>query len=172
MKKYILLLASLTGTAQAKELNSTSLWNKQYRINQLSSSDKNALATGLYNLMKEKGNEKTTPSKVSQFYEITAETCHYTCRNAFQKVFDKTVTRSHNHDKKASVWVESVRPYYADIVKQLTEDEMIISFGADRGKKFPTTEIELDRVLNPRPRRKVTTVFHINTPGFSMHVQM
>lgn len=170
MKKYILLLASLVGTAQAKEFNSTtSSWNKHYTT-ELSSSDKNALATGLYNLMKEKGNEKTTPFTVSQFHEIANGTCHYKCRNAFQKVFDKTVMASHDQKDRATIWVESVRPYYTDIVSQLSEEERVISFGTDRGKKLPTTEIELDRMLNPRP--KITTVFEIHTSGFSVHVQM
>lgn len=170
MKKYILLLASLVGTAQAKELNSnTSSWNKYYTT-QLSSSDKNALATGLYNLMKEKGNEQTTPLTVKLFHEITHGTCHYKCLNAFQKVFNKVVVASHDQADRETVWVESVRPYYADIVKQLPEEQRTISFGADRGKKLPTTEIELDRMLNPRP--KIATVFQIHSSGFSVHVQM
>ena len=171
MKKYILLLASLTiGTAQAKELNPTTSWKTRYGIKQLSSSDKNALATGLYNLMKEKGNETTTPLSVSQFHKIANGTCHYTCKNAFQRVFDKTVSAAHNHNQKASVWVDSVKPYYTDVVKQLKQDEMTISFGSDCGKKLPTTEIEIDRMLNPKPT--VTTVFHVHTPGFYMHVQI
>ena len=171
MKKYILLLASLVVCmAQAKEPNPTLSWNKQYGIKQLTSSDKNGLATGLYYLMKEKGNEKTTRFKVSQFYEITHETCHYTCRNAFQKVYDKTVVASHNHKEKEKVWVESVYPYYEDVVSKLSEEEMTISFGTDRGKKLPETVFELDRVLNPT--QKITTVFQMNTCGFSVHVQM
>lgn len=173
MKKYILLLASLTvGTVQAKELNPTQSWNKRYGIKQLTSSDKNGLATGLYYLMKEKGNNKTTPFRVSQFYEVADGTCHYTCKNAFQKVFDKTVIASHNHKEKEKekVWIESVYPYYEDVVNSLSKDEMTISFGKDSGKKLPETLFELDRALNPRPAK--ITVFQVHTPGFSVHIQM
>lgn len=174
MKKYILLLASLVlSTAQAKEPNPTLSWNKQYGIKQLTSSDKNGLATGLYYLMKEKGNEKTTPFRVSQFYEIANGTCHYTCKNAFQKVFDKTVVASHKHGdkKKEKVWVDSVYPYYKHVVNSLSDEEMTISFGADRGKRLPETHFELDRVLNPRPAR-MKTVFKVHSPTFSLHIQM
>lgn len=171
MKKCVLLLTSLfIWTAYSKAPNSTDSWKKQYGIKQLSSSDKNGLASGLYYLMKEKGNEKTTRFSVSQFYEITNGTCGYQCRNAFQKVFDKTVVASHNHEKKAEVWVNNIYPYYQDVVSGLSHDEKTICFGRDKGKKLPETAFELDRALNPR--QKVTTVFQIHTPGFTAYFQI
>jgi len=171
MKKSILLLTSLIFcAAHAKEPNPTLSWNKQYGIHQLTSSDKNGLASGLYYLMKEKGNEKTTPVSVSQFHEIANGTCHYTCRNAFQKVFDKTVLVSHNQKEKEKVWVENILPYYNDIVGQLTKEEMTICFGKDQGKKLPETHFELGRALNPPPR--ITTVVEVHTARFAVHFQM
>ena len=170
MKKCLLLISLIAPTAQAKLSNPTSAWNKQYGIKQLNSADKNALATGLYNLLTEKGNEKTTPFSVSQFHTITNGTCDYKCRNAFQKVFEKTVLASHGKDNKEQVWIKNVLPYYADVISKLSKEEKTISFGKDRGKKLPETLFELDKALNPRTQ--YNSVLQIHSARFSIHIQM
>lgn len=172
MKKYILLLTSLIPcAAQAKTTHPTQSWNKQYGIKQLTSSDKNGLATGLYYLMKGKGNEKIIPFNVSQFYEIANNACGYQCRNAYQKVFDKTVVATHNKKNREQAWIENVLPYYTDVISKLSRDEKTIAFGVDQGKKLPETLFELDRMLNPRPVH-VTTVLQVSMPRFSIYLQM
>jgi hypothetical protein len=170
MKKYILLLTSLIiCTAQAKETNPTKQWNKRYGIAQLPSSDKNDLASGLYYLLKEKGNKTTTPFSVNQFYKTTNNTCNYLCRNAYLKAYEKSVKASLDYKQKEQSWTRTLLPYYATVLSMLEDDDLTISFGSDRGKKLPATVFELDRALHPRIQQ--TTVVQMRNSGFSVHWQ-
>lgn len=171
MNKSILLLISLIiCTVQAKETNPTKRWNKHYGIAQLTSSDKNGLATGLYYLLKHKGNTKKTPSSVKQFYSIAENTCHYLCKNAYLNAFETSVKASLDKKQKEKMWTETLLPYYTTVLNMLEDEDQTISFGADRGKKLPTTVFELDRALHPRVQQK--TVIQVNNSGFSVHCQL
>lgn len=175
MKKYVLLVLGLfTLPVCAKKISFTQSWDKRYGIHQFTASDKNALASGLYYLLVDKGNEKTVPSTVNQFYGLADATYHYDCKNAYLKAYEKSVLASHKKpEAKAKAWTETLLPYYAEVLGMLEGGNLTISFGKDQGKPLPLTFYELDRAMNPRPQPvHHHAFFHVEMPGFSFRCQL
>ena len=177
MKQYVLLvvcLLTLTAT-QTKSITFTKQWDKKYGIHQFTASDKNALASGLYYLLVDKGNEKTLSSTVNQFYGVADAEYHYDCKNAYLKAYEKSALASHKMPKqKTLAWTETLLPYYATVLDMLKDEELTICFGKDQGKKLPATFFELEKAMNPRPKpvSHSDAFFNIQVPGFSIQWQM
>ena len=177
MSKHILLAVLLITTSMyAKKqslYSSTDSWCKRFGVHQFSSSDKQALASGLYYLLKEKGDDQRSYSAIDQFYTLSQSGfCHYNCRNALLSACEKSVLASHKEQNmNTAVWAKTLLPYYAEVIGMLNEKDLTVNFGKDQGKKLPSTLFELDRALNPRTHF-IVTFFSIQTPQLSMHLNI
>jgi hypothetical protein len=169
MKNSTLLLLSLIifCNTTAKRPLSTQAWGKQYGVKQLRPTEKSDLASGLYYLLKSKGDEKTVPSMVHDFFSGKYQ---YNCRGAYLKAYEGSLLASKDSTSKDVKWTKTLLPYYAEVVDALPQTEAKITFGPDKGKNLPASFFELDRAINPRPQ-PITSIFQVSTPGLSLKIQ-